>query len=259
MHAYLTVLGLAALPAGANVLGGLLAEVVTISRRNLSLAFEWVAGMLLAVVGIELMPRALHASTPWAMILAFVLGGVFFIVLEGGIELVQKRISASNGGAYGGAHGGSKDGTQAAKGPWVIFAGILVDLFITGAMVGGGVTVEERLGLLLALSLLVADAPEGFLTIANLKTQGVAGLTRFMLLIALGLSVLLGATVGYWGLRGQSESLKLALLAFTAGIVLTLVVEEMVPEAQRGGEAEAAALLLLGGFAAVALLSAYVG
>ena len=41
--------------------------------------------------------------------------------------------------------------------------------------------------------------------------------------------ILLGTTVGYWGVRGQPEIIKLALLAFTAGILLTLAVEEMIP------------------------------
>lgn len=74
MPEYVTVLGLAALPAAANVLGGLLGDLVTLPRRVLNLVFEWVAGMLLGVVGIELMPRVLHASIPWLMVLVFVLG-----------------------------------------------------------------------------------------------------------------------------------------------------------------------------------------
>jgi ZIP family zinc transporter len=59
LNGYLIVLGLAALPAVANFLGGLLAKVVILAPRVLSLAFQWVAEMLLGVVGLELMTRAL--------------------------------------------------------------------------------------------------------------------------------------------------------------------------------------------------------
>ncbi len=44
--------------------------------------------------------------------------------------------------------------------------------------------------------------------------------------------IFLGATVGYWGMRGQPEVYKMMLLTFTAGVLTTLVViEELIPEA----------------------------
>jgi ZIP family zinc transporter len=98
--------------------------------------------------------------------------------------------------------------------------------------------VERRLGLLLAVSLLLIDAPEGLVSMVGLKDQGVAVLSRVALLVALAVSVLLGATVGYLALRRQSELLRLGILALTAGMLITLVVEEVVPAAQRGGEDE---------------------
>jgi ZIP family zinc transporter len=236
---YLPVLGLAALPAIANLVGGLLAEVITLSPRVLSLAFQWVAGMLLGVVGIELMPRALQAPSPWLIVVAFVLGGVFFLIFEEEV-LPSKRVVE---GAIGN--------------PWGIFSAILFDLFVTGVLIATGETVEKNLGLLLALSLLVVDAPEGFATIANLRRYGVARTIRFLLLLALVASVLIGASLGYLLLQGHDSSAKLGLLAFTAGMLILLVAKEMLPYAKEAGEA--GVLLLLGGFALVALFSAYVG
>lgn len=239
MHEYLTVLALAALPAAANFGGGLLGTLVTLPRRTLNLVFEWVAGMLLAVVGIELVPRVLHASIPWLMVVVFVLGAGLFLAIEEGTRAIHQQAVSVGGN------------------PLVIFSGILVDLLVTGVMIGDGVTVEERLGLLLAVSLLIADAPEGFIAMTGLKEQGVSQGNCLVLLAALAISVLLGATAGYVSLRGQSALLRLGLLSLTAGMLITLVIEEVVPEAQRGGEPEAAAFLLVGGFATVALLSVY--
>jgi len=241
MSDYVTVLALAALPAVANVGGGLLAEVLVIRRRTINLVFQWVAGMLLGVVGIELMPRALRTTHPWLVVLAFILGGGFFLLLEE--EILPKEKSLSMGETIG--H------------PWALFSGILVDLFITGVVIGAGVTVERKLGVLLAVSLLVVDAPEGFLTNANLRSHGVAVTTRLALLATLGFSVFLGATVGYAVLRGHDPLAKLALLAFAAGMLLTLVADEMLPEARESGDV--GIVLLLGGFAVTAALSVYVG
>ncbi len=63
-------------------------------------------------------------------------------------------------------------------------------------------------------------------------------------------------------MRGQPDLYKLLLLTFTAGVLTTLVVEELVPEAheEAGGaedEPRVAALVFIGSFALFALISAY--
>lgn len=47
------------------------------------------------------------------------------------------------------------------------------------------------------------------------------------------------------------------MLAFTAGILLSVTVEEMIPEAHEAGERRFAPLALVSGFAIFALVSAY--
>jgi ZIP family zinc transporter len=92
MRQFLIVLGLAALPALGNFAGGVLAEVFHVSARTLSLALHLAAGIVLAVVGLELMPEALEASLPWVPLLAFVTGGGLFIALDRTIHYVQARV-----------------------------------------------------------------------------------------------------------------------------------------------------------------------
>ncbi|MFY9268557.1 MAG: hypothetical protein WAO55_02285 [Candidatus Manganitrophaceae bacterium] len=78
MNDYLMTLALAALPALGNFLGGLLAEFFRTSQRTLSIALHGAAGVVLAVVAVELMPQALKAASPWIIILAFLAGGGLF-------------------------------------------------------------------------------------------------------------------------------------------------------------------------------------
>ncbi|HEV2108422.1 MAG TPA: hypothetical protein VGR16_09190, partial [Thermomicrobiales bacterium] len=152
----------------------------------------------MAVVGIELMPQALAAARPWAILLAFVAGSGFAILVDRALGLVTARTS----GGVGAAGEGS--------GPWAIYFGVAVDLFSDGVIIGTGSTIVFGLGLLLALGQVPADIPEGF---------------------------------------------KLGLLAFTAGIPLTVAIEEMVTEAHEGEEPRLASIFLVGGFALFALLS----
>ncbi len=138
-------------------------------------------------------------------------------------------------------------------------ARVAVDLFSDGVIIGTGSTIAFGLGLLLALGQVPADIPEGFATIATFRAQGVARRTRMLLAASFTVPIVLGATIGYWVVRGQPEGFKLGLLAFTAGILLTVAIEEMVTEAHEGEEPRLASIFLVGGFALFALLSAYLG
>ena len=98
MEEFAKVLLLAALPAAGNFLGGLLSEMFTVSQRMLSLALHLAAGIVLGVIGIELMPRALeNGNQPWIVLLAFVLGGGFFVLVDQRIGIEARRLYQFDG------------------------------------------------------------------------------------------------------------------------------------------------------------------
>lgn len=241
MSDFLLALAFAAIPALGNFSGGVLAELFRVSSRTLSLALHVAAGIVTAVVGIELMPRALDASHPWLPIVAFVLGGGFFVLIDSMIDTIKSRMGGGGAGA----------------GAWGIFFGVSVDLFSDGIMIGTGTTIGLSLGLLLAIAQMPADIPEGFATIATFKNQGVSRRLRLALSALFTVPILVGTVVGFWVVRGQPELLQLSLLAFTAGILAAVVIEEIVPEAHRDEDARFAAVAFVGGFALFAALVAY--
>jgi zinc transporter, ZIP family len=258
MSDFLNVLLLAAMPAAGNVFGGLLAEVLPFSRRALSLALHLAAGIVVAVVGIELMGEALEADPPWVPVLALVAGGGFAVLLDRLIGYVAGRRAQ---GLTDETAKGSGAGTGAGSaGAWVIYAGVAIDLFSDGIMIGAGSTISLGLGLLLALGQVPADIPEGFATIFTFKRQNVPRPKRLLLSLSFALPVLLGATVGYFAVRSLPEVFKLTLLAFTAGILLAVAMEEILTEAHEAAEdSRWDTIALVGGFALFALISAYLG
>jgi ZIP family zinc transporter len=241
---FLIVLALAALPAVGNFAGGLMAEIWPISERTLSLALHGAAGVVLAVVGVELLPQAVRVEPPWMIVLAFIAGGGFFVLVDGVVERVGKGAGKSD---------------RPHAGTWAIFVGVAVDLLSDGLMIGAGSTITLDLGLLLALGQVTADIPEGFATIAAFRQQGLPRRARLLLAASFVVPVLAGAALGYWVVRGRGDALKLALLSFTAGVLTTLVVEGMIPQAHELGEARLATLIFVGGFALFTLLSLYLG
>ena len=243
MNEYVTVLALAALPAAGNFAGGLLAEFMPVQDRILSHALHGAAGIVLAVVGIELMEQVLRAEPPWIPILALVAGGCAAVGLDALVEHVRGRFGRS----------------EAASGPWMIYVGVAVDLFSDGILVGTGSTLAFSLGLLLALGQVPADFPEGFATTATFKKAGIKRRTRILLSASFALPILTAATLGYWAVRDAPDIYKLTLLAFTAGILLAVAVEEMIVQAHEAEDNRLDSLFLVGGFALFALIAVYVG
>lgn len=62
------------MPALGNFAGGVLAEFVPVPRQVLTLALHAAAGVIVAVVSIELMPVGLQVEQVWVVILWLVAG-----------------------------------------------------------------------------------------------------------------------------------------------------------------------------------------
>ncbi len=124
-------------------------------------------------------------------------------------------------------------------------------------MISAGSNIGLGLGILLALGQVPADIPEGFAIIATFKHKGIARASRLLLAGSFPIPILLGATLGFFAVRGAPEIVKLSLLTFTAGILASVAVEEMIPEAHEKGEPKLGPLALVFGFALFALISVY--
>ena len=221
----------------------MLAEIVPVSQRVLSLALHAAVGIVLAVVGLELMPEALSASPPWVPILAFVAGGAFFLGLDGVAGYIRARLGSGPG-----------------AGPVGVYTGVALDLFSDGVMIGTGTVVNPALGLLLAVGQVPADLPEGFAATATLRRAGVDRGRRLLLSTSFAAPILIGATLGYFALRSAPDLVTLSVLAMTGGALTAVMIEEVIPEAHDSDdESRAAALFLVGGFALFAAVSVYVG
>jgi zinc transporter, ZIP family len=129
MNEFLLILLFSLLPALGTFAGGAAAEFFKIGMKNLSLSLHLAAGIILAVISIELMPQILKANTPWIVILAFIAGGILFITIDQLINFVQGRLSGSN------------HSTTA----WAIFFGVAIDSFTDGILIGAGSLIDLQL------------------------------------------------------------------------------------------------------------------
>ncbi|OLT35736.1 ZIP family zinc transporter [Actinomadura sp. CNU-125] len=244
MDELVIVAGLAALPAAANFAGGLIAEVRPVSDRSLGFALHAAAGIVIAVVGLEIMPRALEASAAWVPMLAFVAGAGLFLGLDRLADHLEARTASSGRNGDGGA-------------PWAIYGGVALDLFSDGILIGTGAVINPSLGVLLALGQAPADLPEGFAAAAALRGANVPRRRRLAAGSGFAIPILAGAVAGYLALREAPQTVTLSVLAFTGGALLSVVVEEMVQQAHEANDSRWDSLFLVAGFTVFAAVSTY--
>lgn len=234
------VLLLALLPGVGNLLGGMVAEIRKPSPRFLNWALHAASGIVIAVVAVELMPRTLDALAGWWVALAFAAGGLAYVVLESIVERLQG----------GGGH--EERGRM-----WMIYAAVAVDLTSDGLMIGSGSAVSTSLAVVLAAGQVLADVPEGYATAANFRDKGVPRGKRILFAASFLLYVVGAAVAAYFLLRGASESLKMAALAFVAGLLTVAAVEDMLKEAHDAhADSRRSVLAFVGGFTLFTLVSA---
>jgi zinc transporter, ZIP family len=238
----LTVLAISLLPAAGIIIGCVLAEIVRTPKWLIGASLHATAGIAIAVVSIELMPRILVITPIWVVTGAFLAGAAVTVMLSY-IGRSPRRSVAGQG-------------TMSA---WMVYAAVIVDLVSDGLMVGAGAAVQTGFGVLIAATQAVANIPGGFAATSNFRDDGIPRARRLVLALSAVPPALLAAVIGFAVLRTMSAETQSAVLAFMVGILLLATVEDVIPEADAPKAPRWISTLAFAlGFAALALLSSIV-
>lgn len=242
MSDLLFVLLIALLPGAGTVMGALAAERRQPPDWLTGAALHAAAGIAAAVVAVELMPRAVERGEQWLLAIGFMGGAIASIVLMRVTGWLKAMFGSSGRPA----------------GLWTVYAAVGTDLLIDGLTTGAGSAVSGSLGLLLALSQVVANIPGGFAVTANFRRAAVPRSRRRIAAAAYPLTPLLGAAAGFLVLRGASDTTMALALSFFAGLLLLATIEQIVPEADKpGAPLRISSPAFAGGFIMLMLMSAY--
>ncbi len=238
MPALVEIAALAILPALGIMTGALLAESMRTPKWLIGASLHATAGIAIALVSLDLMPRII-VQTPVAVVLsAFVLGAMASLLLANAEHLLRGR------------------GLRGGQGAWMVYLAVLADLVSDGLMIGAGSAVGRDLGLLLAATQTVANIPGGFAATANLRDDGVRVSVRWTMAVAMLAPALISTGLGYALLRGEPALIQYAVLAAIVGMLLLATVEDVLPQ----GDAPQpprwiSTTAFTGGFVAMGLLS----
>lgn len=234
----LDALGFALLPAAGIIVGSLLAESIRTPKWLVGASLHATAGIAIALVSIDVMPRLLITSSSWLIVVGFLTGA--------GISVLIANLWGSFRHRPG----------RGTVGAWMVYMAVATDLISDGLMVGAGTAVETQLGFLFAATQAVANVPGGFAATSNFRDDGMPRLQRLVLSASMLVPALLSTGLGYVVLRGATTAAHNLALAVFIGILLLATVEDVIPQ---GDDPEPprwiSTAAFAGGFVAFALLS----
>lgn len=231
MNEALLALGLAAVAAGGDVLGGLLASAAPRdARRWMTHLSAFGAGIILGTCFLSLIPEVLKAEPNGPLLIA--LGFLFVFIVE---NLFASRPPQVPGASPARELIGALDPSEpllSRLASWIAFGGLSVHAFFDGVAIVVSWTAGVTAGLVTFLAVALHKLPEG-VSIASIMLA--AARTRRGALLAAGALAALTVAGALFTLVAASlgAGVGSVLLAFATGTLLYVVSADLLPMVNR--------------------------
>jgi zinc transporter, ZIP family len=234
----LEAMGWALLGASSLLLGALVAFAVPIPRKVLGFILAFGAGVLISAVAYELVEEAVTtAADSYAVAIGFPLGALVFFLGDVAIDLRLKGSSGAGGGLG-------------------IVLGAVLDGIPESVVIGASLLTGETASVAVIVAVFLSNIPESISASSDLLRGGWSRWKVLLLWVIVVAASALSAGLGYVALEGASGSWISAIQAFAAGAILTMLADEMIPEAYEYTQHnKTVGLALAFGFALSAALS----
>jgi ZIP family zinc transporter len=217
------------------------------SELLLDVLLGFTAGVMLAATAFSLLVPAVEQGTLAEVLSGFLAGAVVLLALDALVPHAHIRFT----------EGGQEAGPR--RRAVLLLSALTIHNVPEGLAVGvafaaGG----PELGVPLALAIGIQNVPEGFAAAAPLIAAGTSRRVALGIAAATG-SVEPPSALLAFGAFGAASVLLPFGLAFAAGAMLYVVVDELVPESHARGNERAASVALLAGFALMLALDTGIG
>jgi zinc transporter, ZIP family len=215
----------------AGVLGGVGAYYWDPSTRWRGYLQHLAAGILTAVIAIDVIPQVLEDGSPAFILLGFAVGSVFMV----GLRYFSQRIEEHKNNSL----------------PYGLAIASVIDTGIDGLIIGAGFTVSPALGITLvvglAIDLFVLTLSVG----SEFKKEDASKRSTILVTSGIAVMVVVGAVVGYlFFSRLQPDQIAVAL-AFSAAALLYLVTEELLAKGHSARQSTGTVFSFFLGFVAL--------
>ena len=245
---WLQAAGWGGVSASGLLIGAVGGYYTPLQHAAIARAMTFAAGVLLAVVAVDLVINARSAASLHWMVTGMLCGAAAFSSANWFLSLRGARHRKRCGECVEQPEERQQPGSGLA-----IAAGTFLDGVPEGVVLGLGVLHDGAPGLGTVAAFFVANIPEALSSSAGMRRAGRS--TRFVFGVWIGITVMIGFAAAVAGLvlGGTTSAVQGTLEAFAAGAILALVAETMIPEAFHGSP-QFTGLLLVVGFVALLIL-----
>lgn len=208
----------ALIPFIMMIIGGTIAFIRKPSGNIRSLILHFAAGVVFAVLGVELLPDVMREHAPFQIIAGFVGGFILMIVV--------RKIT----------EGSPSENNEKKQLPFTLLIPVAVDIFIDGLLLGIGFFAGTKEGILLAIALSFELFSLGIAVSIELQNQRIAKPKSIITIVGVALVFFASAVLGATLLHNLSHAVLEVLLSFGIAALLFLVTEELLTEAHEEEE-----------------------
>jgi len=245
---WLLAAGWGGVSASGLLIGALGGYYTPLQHVTVARAMTFAAGVLLAVVAVDLVINARNAASLHWTVAGMLCGAAAFSSANWWLS----RRGAQDRKRCGECVEQPAERQQPGSG-LAIAAGTFLDGVPEGVVLGLGVLDQGAPGLGTVAAFFVANIPEALSSSAGMRRAGRSARFVFGVWTGITLMIAVAAAVAGHVLRGTASAVHGTLEAFAAGAILALVAETMIPEAFHGSP-QFTGLLLVVGFVALLIL-----
>lgn len=200
------------------------------NKKMLSGLLGFAAGIMIAISLFDLIPEALELGSVYVVAFSFLLGVGFLFIIDHAIphahvhepDTLEAEVSEP---FQEGRHPLHRTG-------YLVLFAIALHNLPEGLAIGAGLESSPQLGLTLAIAIALHNIPEGIAIAGPMRAGGVGRGRIVLLTLAAGLMTPLGAIVGQL-VFFLSDALVGGALAFAAGCMMYIALDELVPNANK--------------------------
>ena len=141
---------------------------------------------------------------------------------------------------------------------YLIFFGIGLHNLPEGIAIGAGFESSPEIGLYIAIAIALHNVPEGLAIAGPLKNANVKNYKIILFALGVGLMTVVGTLISLL-IFNITKVFVGGFLAFAAGAMIYVVIEEVVPESQQDAYTDYATLGFIGGFLVMMILDVALG
>ncbi|MFZ6046518.1 ZIP family metal transporter [Pseudomonas sp. CR3202] len=229
------------LAASSLLIGAAIGFLVRLPQKAVASIMAYGSGVLVAALCFEQIPEAERIGGLWPTLAGLLAGGILFVLASQFIERLEHhhRGKSSNGGS--------------AMVALLIAVGAFLDGIPESLGLGLGLLDGGEVSLVMLVAIFLANLPEGLASAAGLRGEKRGGALVFGLWGVIALLSGLAAMAGPGLFADLSPRWLAFALGFSAGAVLCMLVDTLIPEAFESTHAWTGLITLAGFMTAFAL------